>query len=101
MTILLHNYNLFKRHKFKRILNFNMLCQYFSANYTSCQLHEMHTQIVSQSNCRKAGPITNNTCCPGPIVISHQNDERELLIGPLYEIASLILIRTGRMLQGL
>ena len=67
-----------------------MLCRYCSANYTSCQnLHEMRTLTVSQSNCRKAGLITNNTF--GPTVI--------LLIGPLIEIASLILIRAGRMLH--
>ena len=35
MTILLHNYYLFKRHNFKRIFYLNMLCQYFSANITS------------------------------------------------------------------
>ena len=66
-----------------------MLCQYCLANYTSCQnLHEMRTLNVSQSNCRKSGLITNNTF--GAIVI--------LLIGPLIEIASLILIRAERML---
>jgi len=42
-------------------------------------------QNVSQSNCRKAGPITR--IGPGPAVI--------LLIGPLIEIASQLLCRAG------
>jgi len=49
----------------------------------------MPTQNVSQSNCRKAGLIT--LFGPGPTVI--------LLIGPLIEIASLLLSRAGEMLQ--
>jgi len=68
-----------------------MLCQYVSANFTSKQLHEMPTQNVSQSNCRKVGPIT--LIGPGPTVI--------LLIGPLIENASLLLSRAGGMLQGI
>jgi len=44
-------------------------------------------QNVRQSNCRKAGPIT--LIGPGPTVI--------LLIGPLIEIASLLLSRAGGM----
>jgi len=68
-----------------------MLCQYFPANFTSLQLHEMATQNVSQSNRRKA--IKNNTFGPGPTVI--------LLIGPLIENASLLLSRAGIMLLGL
>jgi len=46
----------------------------------------------NQSNCRKAGPILNNTFGPGPTVI--------LLIGPLFEFASRLLSRAGEMLQG-
>jgi len=49
----------------------------------------MFTQNVSLSNCRKAGPIT--LIGPGPTVI--------LLIGPLIQIASLLLGRAGGMLQ--
>jgi len=51
----------------------------------------MPTQNVSQSNCRKAGPIT--LIDPGPTVI--------LLIGPLIESASLLLSRAGGMLQSI
>ena len=47
MKILLHNYYLFQRLNFKRIFHLNMLCQYFSDNFTSEQLHEMSTQNVS------------------------------------------------------
>ena len=42
---------------------------------------------------RKTGPIKNNTFGPGLIVI--------LLFGPLITIASLLLDRAGKMLQGL
>ena len=48
----------------------------------------MPTQNVGLSNCRKAGPIT--LIGPGPTVI--------LLIGPVIEIASLLLTRAGGML---
>ena len=67
------------------------MCQYFSANFTSKQLQEMPTQNVSQSNCKKEGPIT--LIGPGPTVI--------LLIGPLIGNASLILSGAGGMLQGI
>ena len=51
----------------------------------------MPMQNVSQSNYRKAGPIT--LIGRGPTVI--------LLIGLLIEIASLLLIRAGGLLQGI
>ena len=51
----------------------------------------MPTQNISQSNCRKAGPIT--LIGPGPKVI--------FIIGPLIEIVSLLLSRAGGMLQGI
>jgi len=66
------------------------LC-HFSANFTSKHLHGMPTQNVSQSNCRKAGAIT--LIGPGSTVI--------LLIGPLIEIASMILSKADGMLQGI
>jgi len=53
----------------------------------------MPSQNVSQSNCRRAGPIKNNTFGPGPTVI--------LLIGQFIEIASLLLSRVGGMLHGI
>jgi len=52
----------------------------------------MPTQNISQSNCRKAGPISNNTFGPGPTVI--------LLIGPLIQFASPLLSWAGEILQG-
>jgi len=51
----------------------------------------MPSHLNGISNCRKAGPIT--LIGPGPTVI--------LLIGPLIEIASLLLTRAGGMLQGI
>jgi len=42
---------------------------------------------------RKKGPINNNTFGPGPTVI--------LLIGPLIEIASLLLSRAVGLVQGI
>ena len=70
-----------------------MLCQYLQltlqANSRMKCLHKMSANQIAG----KQGQYKNNTFGPGPTVI--------LLIGPLIQIASLVLGRAGGMLQGI